>query len=81
MQAIRQHRRFVRLVFQDQRPIHREYEQGKTTSVQYKDGERNFDWKNTNYMFANFSVDSDEQGKFVQAMMQMMSKMHEGDKK
>ena len=62
-------------------PIHREYEQGKTTSVQYKDGERNFDWKNTNYMFANFSVDSDEQGKFVQAMMQMMSKMHEGEKK
>ena len=62
-------------------PIHREYEQGKTTNVQYKDGERTFDWKNTNYMFANFSVDSDEQGKFVQAMMQMMSKMHEGDKK
>ena len=62
-------------------PIHKEYEQGRTTRVLYKDAERNFDWNNTNYMFTNFSVDSDEQGKFVQAMMQMMSKMHEGEKK
>jgi len=53
-------------------PIHKEYEQGRTTSVHYKDGERNWDWKNTNYMFANFDVNSDDYQKFLAAMMQKM---------
>jgi hypothetical protein len=53
-------------------PIHKEYEQGKTTSVRYKDAERNFDWKNTNYMFANFDVNSEEYEKFAAFMMQKM---------
>ena len=53
-------------------PIHKEYEQGRTTSVRYKDTERNWDWKNTNYMFANFSVDSDDYARFAKALSQKM---------
>jgi hypothetical protein len=53
-------------------PLHKEYEQGKTTKLAYTDSGQKWDWSNTNYMFANFSVDSAEMEKFDAAMTQKM---------
>jgi hypothetical protein len=56
-------------------PMHREYQQGRTTKQTYTDSGQSWDWSNSNYMFTSFSVDSDEYGKFNQFMMQKMEKM------
>lgn len=61
-------------------PIHREYEQGRTSQLKYTGDGQKWDWANTNYMFTNFDVDSDQYAKFNAAMMQMMSKGETGKK-
>lgn len=53
-------------------PMHREYQQGRTTQQTYTDAGQNWNWSNSNYMFARFTVDGDEYAKFNQAMMQKM---------
>jgi hypothetical protein len=55
-------------------PIHKEYQQGRTTKQTYTDSGQNWDWSNSNYMYGTFQTDSDEYEKFSQAMMQQMEK-------
>jgi hypothetical protein len=56
-------------------PIHKEYQQGRTTKQTYTDSGQKWDWSNSNYMYGTFQTDSDEYGKFNQAMTQQMEKM------
>ncbi len=53
-------------------PIHKEYEQGKTTRQTYTDSGQKWDWANSNYMYGKFDVTSEDYEKFNAAMMQMM---------
>jgi hypothetical protein len=55
-------------------PVHREYEQGRTTHQTFTDSGRKWDWSNTNYMYATFETDSEEYEKFAAAMTQAMQK-------
>jgi len=55
-------------------PVHREYQQGRTTRQTYTDSGQKWDWSNTNYMYAKFETDSDEYEKFFAAMAQAMQK-------
>jgi hypothetical protein len=55
-------------------PIHREYQQGRTTRQTYTDSGQKWDWSNTNYMYARFETDSDEYERFFAAMAQAMQK-------
>jgi hypothetical protein len=54
-------------------PIHREYEQGRTSELKFTGEGQKWDWSNTNYMFASFDVDSDQYSKFNAAMMKKMA--------
>ena len=56
-------------------PIHKEYEQGKTTRQTYTDSGQKWDWANSNYMYGRFDVTSEDYEKFNAAMMQMMQEM------
>ena len=56
-------------------PIHKEYEQGKTTRQTYTDAGQKWDWGNSNYMFGRFDVTSEDYAKFNAAMMQHMTEM------
>ncbi len=62
-------------------PIHKEYEQGRTTRQTFTDADQKWDWSNTNYMYASFETDSVAYDKFNAAMMQMMEKMKAEKKK
>jgi hypothetical protein len=53
-------------------PIHKEYEQGRTTRQTYTDAGQKWDWSNSNYMFGRFEVTSEDYAKFTAAMMQHM---------
>ncbi len=55
-------------------PMHKEYQQGRTTKQTYTDAGQKWDWSNTNYMYATFETNSDEYDKFNAAMMQHMEK-------
>jgi hypothetical protein len=55
-------------------PVHREYQQGRTTRQTYTDSGRKWDWSNTNYMYARFETDSDEYEKYFAALAQAMQK-------
>lgn len=61
-------------------PIHKEYQQGRTTRQTYTDSGQKWDWSNSNYMYATFETDSDEYGKYNAFMMQQMEKMKEKKK-
>src|SRR5437764_2305283 len=41
-------------------PIHHQYAQGKTLKMVYNDSKQNWDWKDSNYMFGTFTIDSDQ---------------------
>ena len=62
-------------------PIHREYSQGRTTKQTFTDSGQNWNWANSNYMFATFAVTSDDYDKFNAAMMQEMEKAKAARKK
>ena len=53
-------------------PIHKEYEQGRTTRQTYTDSGQKWDWANSNYMYGRFDVTSEDYAKFNAAMMQHM---------
>jgi hypothetical protein len=55
-------------------PIHREYQQGRTTRQAYADSERKWDWSNTNYMYATFETDSDQYEKYFADQARAMEK-------
>ena len=56
-------------------PVHREYYQGATIKLTYNDAGQNWNWKNTNYMRGEFTVDSDEYEKFDAGLAQKMAEM------
>jgi hypothetical protein len=55
-------------------PIHKEYQQGRTTRQTYTDAGQKWNWSNSNYMYGTFETDSAEYAKFSQAMAQEMEK-------
>lgn len=56
-------------------PIRAEFEQGTTTAFHYTDASQLWDSKNSNYMFTNFDVDSEQYAKFGAMMIQKMEEM------
>jgi hypothetical protein len=57
-------------------PIHHEYLQGETTKLVYNDAEQNWNWKGSNYMRGEFTVDSDQYEKFNAGLSQKMAGMN-----
>jgi hypothetical protein len=55
-------------------PVHHQYSQGKTSKMVYTDSGQNWDWKNSNYMFGTFTVDSDQYAKYAAGLAQKMAK-------
>jgi hypothetical protein len=62
-------------------PIHKEYNQGRTTKQTYNDAEQKWDWSNSNYMYSKFEVTSEDYDKFNAYMMQAMEKAKAEKKK
>jgi len=57
-------------------PIHHEYLQGETTKLVYNDAEQNWNWKGSNYMRGEFTVDSEQYEKFNAGLSQKMAGMN-----
>jgi hypothetical protein len=64
-------------------PIRAEFEQGITTKFVYTDAGQNWNSQNSNYMFTEFHVDSEQYAKFNEMMMKKMQQMNpqEGQQK
>ena len=63
-------------------PLHKEWLQGRTTRQTYTDAGQNWNWGNSNYMYATFDVNSAEYEKFAAGLSQKMEQMKkEGAKK
>src|ERR1017187_5412124 len=56
-------------------PIHHEYFQGATTKLVYNDAGQNWNWKDTNYMRGQFTVDSEQYERFSAGLAQKMADM------
>jgi hypothetical protein len=56
-------------------PMRAQFEQGLTSAFRYTDASQNWNTKNSNYMFTNFEVDSEQYDKFNAMMMQKMEEM------
>jgi hypothetical protein len=56
-------------------PLHRQYEQGRTTKMTYNDADQNWSWSNSNYMLGTFSVDNVQYEKFAAGLAQKMAGM------
>jgi hypothetical protein len=56
-------------------PLHKEYEQGETSKLTYTDAGQNWDFTKSNYMFANFVVDSEQFAKYEAELSQKMEAM------
>lgn len=56
-------------------PLHKSYEQGRTTRQTYTDAGQKWDWSNSNYMYATFDVNSEEYTKFAAGLAQKMQAM------
>ena len=56
-------------------PIHHEYFQGATTKLAYNDAGQNWNWKDTNYMRGQFTVDSEQYEKYAAGLAQKMAGM------
>jgi hypothetical protein len=54
-------------------PTHREYLQGETTYLKYSDAGQGWDYKDSNYMFNQFKVDSKEYAKYEAALAKKMA--------
>lgn len=57
-------------------PIHHEYFQGATTKLAYNDAGQNWNWKDSNYMRGEFTVDSEQYEKFTAGLAQKMAGMN-----
>ena len=57
-------------------PIHHEYLQGETTKLVYNDAEQNWNWKGSNYMRGEFTVDSEQYEKYNAGLSQKMAGMN-----
>ena len=56
-------------------PTHREYLQGESTKLEYKDSGQGWKYDNSNYMFNHFKVDSKEYAKFEAAVAKKMGQV------
>ncbi len=54
-------------------PLHKEYKQGKTTSMTYTDAGQNWKFENSNYMFGTFAIDSEMYKKYAAGLAQKMA--------
>jgi hypothetical protein len=54
-------------------PTHREFLQGQTTTLTYSDAGQGWKYKDSNYMFNRFKVDSKEYEKFEADMAKKMA--------
>jgi len=57
-------------------PLHHEYLQGQTTKLAYNDAGQNWNWKDSNYMRGEFTVDSEQYEKFAAGLAQKMAGMN-----
>jgi hypothetical protein len=57
-------------------PIRKEYYQGRTTKYSYNDAAQKWSWKDSNYMWNNFDVTSEDYEKFAAGLSQKMQQMH-----
>jgi hypothetical protein len=62
-------------------PIHRQYEQGETSTLKYTDAGANYDFKDSNYMYATFEVNSEQFTKWSAGLMQKMKEMKDKKEK
>jgi hypothetical protein len=51
-------------------PLHKEYEQGETTSLTYNDAGENWSFEGSNYMFGTFELDNVMYEKYVAGLAQ-----------
>ncbi len=56
-------------------PLHASYQQGRTSSLVYNDVGEHWNFSGTNYMFADFSVNSAQYEKFLAGLSQKMAAM------
>lgn len=56
-------------------PVHHEYSQGKTSKLSYADAQQEWNYRNSNYMFGTFTVDSDQYEKYAAGLAQKMEAM------
>jgi hypothetical protein len=56
-------------------PTHKEYLQGQTTKLSYKDAGQDWNYENSNYMFNKFQVDNKQYEKHEAEMAKKMAKM------
>src|SRR6185436_12562236 len=56
-------------------PTHKEYLQGETTKLTYRDAGQNWKYENSNYMRNTFTVDNKQYEKHEAAMARKMGKM------
>ena len=55
-------------------PMHQQWSQGVTTKQTYADGSAQWDFANSNYMYNEFTVTSEDYAKFAAKMAKMMEK-------
>lgn len=56
-------------------PLHREYEQGRTTKLTYTDAGQDWNFEDSNYMYGTFAVNSAEYEKYTADLMKKMQEM------
>jgi hypothetical protein len=56
-------------------PVHHEYQQGQTSKLTYTDAGQKWSFKNSNYMFGTFTVDSVQYAKYAAGLAQKMEAM------
>ena len=54
-------------------PLHKEYNQGLTTTMTYTDAGQNWQFKDSNYMFGTFAIDSEMYQKYSAGLAQKMA--------
>jgi hypothetical protein len=54
-------------------PLHKQYNQGQTTTMTYTDAGQNWKFENSNYMFGTFELDSEMYKKFAAGLAQKMA--------
>jgi len=62
-------------------PLHAEYQQGRASAFTYTDAGQHWKFSGTNYMLADFSLDSAQYEKYAAGLAQKMGAMKEGGEK
>ena len=62
-------------------PLHKEYNQGLTTTMTYSDAGQNWSFKDSNYMFATFQLDNEMYEKYAAGLAQKMAAMKKSETK